>query len=292
MKTPKMHFTRHLFDLDSDYRIFYYYDTNAEKIYRHTHNFYELYHLISGHVKYFTAGSSFYLAPGDFLFVNRLEEHFPQVLDFSVPYERMALHVAPTTLQALSDESIDLTSIFSQNAFKVYHYPVSIQNKILSYMNQLMELYNTSDIYGSQILGRSALASLFVLLTQYKDTPSIYSFDKSNKDIQIISISQNYIKQHLHEKISVDELANLLFMNKYYFMHQFKNISGMSVYQFIQKIRMDSLIELVNGGCPIMSATEQCGFKDYPNFYRYFKKEYGCNPSEFFKNKNQGVETP
>ncbi|MCI8453683.1 MAG: AraC family transcriptional regulator [Lachnospiraceae bacterium] len=282
----KLHFTAHLYYLDEDYRIFTYYDTNKDKIYKHMHDFYEIYRLISGHVKYSTAGNSFYLTPGDFLFINRHQEHFPEVLDFSEPYERMALHVSPDTLKELSCGGIDLTAIFSQNEFKVYHYPIAIEKQINSYYNQLNRLYDGPDIYGRKVLGRSLLASLFVLLTQHMDTPSVYSFDKSNKNIQIISVTEQYIRNHLDEKILIGDLAEYLFMNPYYFMHQFKELSGLSVYQFIQKVRIDALKEHVEQGESLMEAAQSCGFGDYSNFYRYFKREFGCSPREYFLRKD------
>lgn len=125
----KIHFSGHQFHLDRDYRIFKYYDTDKDKIYRHSHDFYELYMLVSGHVKYFIAGSSFYLAPGDFLFINQYQEHFPEVLDFSVPYERMAIHVLPETLKALSTENVDLTAIFPEMSLRCIIIPLRFMGK-------------------------------------------------------------------------------------------------------------------------------------------------------------------
>jgi AraC-like DNA-binding protein len=281
MKATKQPFSGHQFYLDKDFQILSYYDTNKDRIYRHSHDFYELYILISGHVKYFTAGNSFYLAPGDFLFINRYQEHFPDVLDFSKPYERMALQVSPKALEELSDDSIDLAAIFSGNEFKVYHYPPLLRNKIDSYLNQLMDLASAPDAYGAHILGRSILSALFVLFNQYINTPSVYSFDKSNKDIQLVSIAENYIREHIQEKITVEDISNHFFMNRYYFMHQFKEISGQSFYQFVQEIRLKTYLELQQNGYPVMKAAQQCGFKDYPNFYRLFKKKFGCPPAEY-----------
>lgn len=276
-------FTDHQFYINEDYRIYSYYDTNKDRIYKHCHDFYELYVLISGRIKYSTAGNSFFLAPGDFLFINRLQEHFPEVLDFSVPYERMALHVSPAVLEELSCDNVNLASIFSANEFKVYHYPPALHAQITTHLNTLFELYQSPHTYGSRILGRSTLAALFVLFNKYIDTPSIYSFGKQNKNIQIISIAESYVRNHLSEKITVEDLANHLFFNKYYFMHQFKEISGISVYQFIQKIRLTVLKEMVEEGCPLSTATSRCGFQDYSNFFKLFKKEYGCSPKEYFR---------
>lgn len=281
MKSFKIPFNKHQFYLDQDYRIMNYLDTNKDRIYRHSHDFYELYVLVSGHVKYFTSGSSFYLAPGDFLFINRLQEHFPDVLDFSTPYERIALQVSPQTLRALSDDAVDLTAIFSKNEFKVYHYPAAIQLKIQTYFEQLLYLYNSADIYGAKILGRSVLSSLFVLLNQHTDASNVFSFDKTNKNLQLITITESYIREHLKEKITIDDIAKHFFMNRYYFMHQFKETAGLSFYQFLQKTRLKLFIEMIEDGVSVMEASQQCGFKDYPNFYRLFRKEFGCSPTEY-----------
>ena len=145
----------------------------------------------------------------------------------------------------------------------MYHYPPAIHGKIQVYVDQLYELYNTKDVFGADIRGRGLLALLFVLLNQYMDAPSVYSFDRHNKDIQLLQITENYIRRHIQDKITVETLGKYLFMNQYYFMHQFR--------------------ELVEEGCPLTAAAQQAGFRDYSNFFRYFKKTYGMNPNDYFK---------
>ena len=283
---PIIHFKHHMQDLDRDYRIFRYVDTSKESIYKHTHNFFELFILVQGHIKYMTAGNNFYLAPGDFLFINKNQEHLADVLDFNIPYDRIALHINPSTLTALSDGKINLASIFTSSEFRVYHYPSAIFVQIKEHLNRLAEIYYTPDLYGANILGRSELAELFIIFNQYKNSENIYSFDKSNKNLQLVSISKKYILNHINQKITNDDIAHYFLMNKYYFMHQFREIAGISFQQYVQNIRIEQVLERVKQEIPIMQAAQECGFYDYTGFYRLFKKQYGCSPSNYLKAKN------
>lgn len=158
MKFEKHPFLAHLYELDCDYRVMLYSDTSNKNIYSHSHNFFEMFLLISGRIVYNTVGTSFYLKPGDFLFINRHQEHFPEMLDFSIPYERMALQVSPQVLKELSMDGVDLSECFTTDTFRVYHYPHPIRSRLSSLLDQLTFLYNSEDIYGKRILAWAAAA--------------------------------------------------------------------------------------------------------------------------------------
>lgn len=282
MKLKMQPFLTHSYHLDCDYRIVVYSDSSDKNIYSHSHDFFEMYLLISGRVVYNTAGSSFYLQPGDFLFINRRQEHFPEMLDFSIPYERLALQVSPQILNMLSLDGVDLSECFTKDTFRVYHYPPSIRAKLSALLEELITLYTGEDVYGRQILGRCCLAQFFVEVNKHNNDPQIFSFNRDNKEMGILSLVDQYFKNHMDRQITVAQLSDYFYMNRYYFMHRFKEISGMTIYQYILHLRLNAAEEMVRNGATISSASQQCGFGDYSNYYRCFKKEYGMAPRDYF----------
>ena len=285
MKFEKHPFLAHLYELDCDYRVMLYSDTSNKNIYSHSHNFFEMFLLISGRIVYNTAGTSFYLKPGDFLFINRHQEHFPEMLDFSIPYERMALQVSPQVLKELSMDGVDLSECFTTDTFRVYHYPHPIRSRLSSLLDHLTFLYNSEDIYGKRILGRSCLAEFFVEVNKHNNDPHIFSFSRDNKEMGLMALVDQYFKDHMDQQITVAQLSEYFYMKRYYFMHRFKEISGMTIYQYILRLRLNEAEAMVRGGASFIFASQQCGFGDYSNYYRCFKKEYGVSPREYFKSE-------
>ena len=276
-------FISHAESIDTDYRIFYYSDVNTHNLYAHSHDFYELYLLVSGKVVYKTGGIDFFLRKGDMLFINKRQWHNPVSIEANVPYERIVVHVSPKALVELSaaDTSIDMAECFSRDHFLVYHYPPEILTNIRLILSKLFSVAE-GNVFGHKLLGRAYLTELFVEINQYNHNKKIYSFDKETKDAQIIELVKQYTLDHLHEEITIRMLADYLYMSTYHFMHVFKKNAGMSAYSFVLKIKLTAADEAIRNGLSFSEAGEQCGFGDYCNFYRAFHKEYGMSPRQYY----------
>ena len=85
------------------------------------------------------------------------------------------------------------------------------------------------------------------------------------------------------EIYSLDELAQRFYVSKYHLSHEFSKTMGISVYRYICLKRLLSARQMLLNGMPAGEVYTKCGFKDYTNFYRAFKAEYGISPSEVSK---------
>lgn len=90
-----------------------------------------------------------------------------------------------------------------------------------------------------------------------------------------------YIQEHYREELSLDRLAGEFFVSKYYLSHRFKKTVNASVYRYIFQRRRLMAKDCLRGGVPPTECCERCGFRDYANFYRLFKAEYGVSPQAF-----------
>lgn len=101
-----------------------------------------------------------------------------------------------------------------------------------------------------------------------------------------------YIDGNYNQNISLDTLAQLFYINKYYLSREFHRIQGVSIYQYLTSSRlMVSKQMLLNGSSP-KEAAISCGFNDYSNFYRAFRTKYGLGPREFVKARQTGNPAP
>ena len=90
-----------------------------------------------------------------------------------------------------------------------------------------------------------------------------------------------HISQHLHEELSVEQIAGDFYVSKYHLSHAFTREVGVSVYRYIMMRRLLMARQLLSAGEPAGQVCRSCGFSDYTSFYRAFKSEYGVSPRDF-----------
>lgn len=92
-----------------------------------------------------------------------------------------------------------------------------------------------------------------------------------------------YIDHHLDDELNVETLCDVAHFSKYHFHRQFSAMMGISVYQYIQQIRLKrAAYQLVfNSQLTILDIALQAGFEHPESFNRAFKKRYLQSPSKF-----------
>lgn len=92
-----------------------------------------------------------------------------------------------------------------------------------------------------------------------------------------------WTEQHLGEKISLQNAANLVGYEKHYFCNKFKNLTGISYMNYVNNLRIQYACELLTKGETASSVCEQCGFDNLSYFIQLFKKITGATPKAFSK---------
>ena len=98
----------------------------------------------------------------------------------------------------------------------------------------------------------------------------------------VISPVTQYIKDHLSEKISREQLAGLVYLHPDYLTHVFKEKTGLSISAYILKERLNLSKNLLrNTDLSINTIALDCGFSDASYFTRIFRRETGTSPSQY-----------
>ena len=93
-----------------------------------------------------------------------------------------------------------------------------------------------------------------------------------------------YIYNNLNSKITIDDISKRLFYNRYYIMKIFKKEIKISIFDYINKVRMyNSLNDIKNGRDYFTKVAIKNGFYSLEYFSEVFHKIIGVNPSIYKK---------
>lgn len=99
-----------------------------------------------------------------------------------------------------------------------------------------------------------------------------------------ISRVKYYIEENYKSNITLETVANISFMNAYYFSSFFKKHTGENFKDYLTKVRMEKAIKvLMSSDKKTYEIAEMVGFSDAKHFSEIFKKYYGKNPMEYKK---------
>lgn len=136
----------------------------------------------------------------------------------------------------------------------------------------------------NDMLLKSEMFCLFSLLEQegaiYTNTDSTNGHD--------LRPALDYISSHYYEQILISHLASLVNLSKNYFMSRFRQVTGITCVEYINKVRINAACQMLL--CGKMSVTEvafSCGYGNLSNFNRQFRRITGRSPREY-REKNIG----
>ena len=265
------------------YEIFYYQDRHLEPVALHHHDFYEAYFFLGGSADYLVEGQTYRLQPGDLLLISPLELHQPIIHPDRDPYQRIVLWIKPQFMHQHSTPDTSLVHCFDigrpahTNLLRLAPHQ---QEQIRGAMDELLR-QTESDQYGRDILCSALLLQFLVQLNRL--IPSVPATPCRETESTLTDRVIGYIGDHYFQPLSLDRLAAQFFVSKYHLSHEFVRVMGVSVYRYITLKRLLMAKQMLSTGLRPTMVYEACGFRDYANFYRAFKSEYGCSPTEFIQ---------
>ncbi len=201
-------------------------------------------------------------------------------LDAEIPYERFYLYATRAFLQSVSAVDYDIPGTLERMTRNDhYYYHVGDQ--------ELIELAMMVD---QTIAGAAQSGPAEKLMTRYRfctllirSLSMITSLDviPQNDYSRGMSDMIRYINRHVTDSLSLDDLADIFHVSKYYLLREFKNYTGISVHQYMIIRRIQVSQEMIRSGVKPKEACFQCGFTDYSSYYRAFRSRVGVSPEQY-----------
>ena len=100
--------------------------------------------------------------------------------------------------------------------------------------------------------------------------------------------AKRYIDENYSESITLDKLAEIAHVNKYYLSHSFKNEYKASPIDYLMKRRItEAKALLTSTDFSLTQIAEQIGFGSLAYFSKCFRKIEGTRPNEYRKSARQ-----
>lgn len=160
------------------------------------------------------------------------------------------------------------------------HHNTVIQLIFISSDNLYLPLQcSISKLYPTQLI---AINTISTLLQNNDYQPENLATTPPEKEETILfNKIYQFINNHSDEQLpSTKEIANHFGLNEFKLKQGFRNHFNTSIYHCYTNIRLKNAYNLIHTTTlPIKEIAYSCGFNDYVNFAKAFKKKYGFTPN-------------
>lgn len=265
------------------FEFYHYLDQEPPQVDFHQHPFYEIFFFLDGNVTYTIEGKTYNLRPGDILLTNSQDVHRPNIAQ-GRPYERVVLWISDDFFSTIPLEEAPLSACFTDAATKNYRLIRPSESDFIR-LRRICD--KISRAQADTKLGSGAMVYALVLEFLIRVCQCYYdASDPLPRDItedETINAVILYINDHITGELSLDSLAEQFFLSKFYLSRKFREYAGLSIYQYIIKRRLGIARDMLTRGCSVTDAFLGCGFGDYSNFLKAFRREYELSPREYGK---------
>lgn len=269
-----------------DFRLFHLRGAQGVKAEYHYHEFCKLLLLVSGTGGYTVEGHRYALQPGDIVLVGSRAVHRPE-FDPNAPYERIIVYIDPDFLRQNSTADCDLLEIFSGKAGHVLR--CGKHPQLFGRASELEQILADTE-YGRLILSRGSLLALLVQIGREQARGEDRPAPQEPKDPRVLQLMA-YIRAHIAENLTVDQLAEQCYLSKYHLMRLFRAETGVSLYAWLTQQRLLLAKQMMGSGVRATEAAYRCGFDTYSCFTRAYSKQFGTTPTGRTRTAKRQEET-
>jgi AraC-like DNA-binding protein len=263
-------------------------DNPIEPIF-HSHSFYEVYYFHQGRCNYLIGDKIYALAPGDLILMYGMTLHCPKI-DPSVPYIRSIVHFEPAVLAPFlgHPQAVNVLQPFKE----LRNHRLSLTGDDRNEVERILAFMNEQQSRGDRIGANRimlAFADLLYVIYEHCLQPLSGRNEQPSEKEKTVQAIVSYLETNYAEELHLDHLQEHLHLSKYYLAKLFKEVTGVTVFDFIYRHRINQarILFLLD---PKISVTEVCfrsGFKHLAHFSRLFKQYVGIPPGKY---KRQAID--
>lgn len=240
----------------------------------HAHSYTELFYIIGGDGQFLIDDERFPVRAHQMVIVN------PNIMHTELSYEAHPLEYIVLGIEGL-EVSIPGTN---EGRYCIYTFPAA--NKVLNCMQGILREMQDRELE-HQMVCQAYMDILVVQLMRNIKVSMSHVSGTSPTNRQCAS-ARHYIEHHYKEKLTLDELAEIVNVNKYYLAHAFKEEYGISPINYMIACRIKAGKRLlVETDLSLSQISGILGFSSASYFSQSFRKAENISPLEYRKVNTQ-----
>lgn len=266
--TKSLHL-RHRFRVESVYTFFYQEKEQGFIFPGESHHLLELTYVDQGSLHSVADGQDLLLEQGDITIYTADQWHM-QYADIGV-----APRFVTISFELSGD---DLSSLRNQK--------IAAPQQVVTLLQQMLREMDSSDEFAADMI-IAMLGQVLMLLLRQSKSPAIdkpKASNNLNSENQIIRRAQQYISDHLRDKLSVPLVAKMVDVSPSYLTALFHKNLQISPAEYIRRLKLQESKQMIRENS--MTFTEIAATLQYStvhHFSRQFKEKFGITPTEYAK---------
>lgn len=237
----------------------------------HTHQCSELFYVTGGKGQFQLEEEIYQVEANDLILINPNVNHTEISLN-SNPLEYIVVGMEGLELSTKTEDDLPYRIINCS----------SLRDTILFYLQTMLrEIEEKRN--GYETICQDLLEVLMISLNRQPQFSTDF-VPIRKKSSRLSNIVRRYIDSHYTENLSLDSLARICHVSRYYLVHTFTNEYGISPIQYMTSCRIREAKQLLkNDDYSLSFISRILGFSSPSYFSQTFKKHEGLSPNEYRK---------
>lgn len=232
-------------------------------------NQFQLQYVVSGGATYHIEGQDYATRPGDLLFHRPGERHFVRMTE-NTPY------VCISIVFHFGHADFAADTLFGGRHYLGPHPVERIEKKLSLIVDRFRQPGPAN-----QLLCQGLLLQLLAELSEAHPLrrPNAEVPEKTTAKLILV---RNYIVHHYNRNVQIQELEAISGLSKNYLTNRFRNMFGMTPFEYMIRMRVEKAKELaIHTHLSVGEIAGRVGYADVHTFGKMFKRKTGVSLSQF-----------
>lgn len=252
---------------------------------QHFHSSFEIFYLLEGERNYFIRNRVYRIGRGDLVAVGSGQIH--KTTMGSPVHERLLLELSRELVDGFSREVGETDPLFSLQS-RILKLTEAERARVEPLLLRIVEeLAGKRRAYAQAV--RAMVEELLIfILRREASSDSEFPAEQGAKHRKVNEVA-NYICANFAEISSLDGLSEQFYISKYYLCRIFKEVTGMTITQYINANRLKCAEKLLRESSDsVIRIAAASGFGNVTYFDRVFRESLGVSPSQYRKSAESG----
>lgn len=242
----------------------------------HIHDTCEVLFCIEGGENFLINDKVYAVEDGDVFVINQFEAH-KITSNPEKQFRRYIMQVHPEFLYSNSTDKTNLSKCFYTRGNNISN-KITLPKSQLTKISEIIDGMNEINEYGEDVIRNMAAIEILVLLNA---AFSLKTTEENDSGSGTIKAAIEFINKNFDKPLLLEDIAKNSYVSVNQLCRLFNKYCGTTVAKYITSRRITEAKKLLSSGKNVTDTAMLCGFDDYANFIRVFKKHVGITPGKY-----------